>query len=357
MSNDRRPQSIPFWDWIQSFDPSQNPARGVDSNSAPAFTPFMDSFPFGGPGFGGPGGHRGPHPRPHPPPPPHGHPHHPHHPPGPHPPPPPPPGAEGDWGTWFHTGPYRGPQGYQAPHRSESVSETGVATPTTEQDKSETVNPADVPDPEEVAPEENHCGARPQGPGRGRGRHHRGGPGRRGGCGPRSGSDPHHGSESHPPPYSGPAFDLSSMFRGMASHPLFRHLQDPSQAAKDDSNSDSNSFTPPVDVFNTEKSFVLHVALPGAKKEDVGVNWDPEHGLLKISGVVHRPGDEAFLKTLTRGERTVGVFERNVPLPPDGSKDEVDGFGITAKMEDGVLVITVPKVEKEWTEIHKVDIE
>jgi HSP20 family protein len=48
-----------------------------------------------------------------------------------------------------------------------------------------------------------------------------------------------------------------------------------------------------------------------------------------------------------------------VALPPEGveERDEIDSFGITAKMEDGVLVITVPKVEREWTEIRKVDIE
>lgn len=353
-SNQQHPQSVPFWDWIQSLE-NQGHARGVD-NSASSFAPFMAGFPFG-PGYGGSGGPRGPpheghphHPRGPPP-----HEGHPHHPRGPHPPPPPPGAEDLDWGAWFHTGPYGGPNGRNN-RRNESMSEAGAATPTTEQDKnesSETVT-ADVPDPDEVTPEEDHCGSRPHGVGRGRGRPHRGGP-CRGGRGGRGGPGPHHGPGSHhPPPYPGQAFDLSSMFRGMASHPLFRNFRDLAQPNQE--STDPDAFTPPVDVFNTEKTFVLHVALPGAKKDDVGVNWDAERGVLKIAGVVHRPGDEEFLKTLTKSERTVGVFERNVTLPPDG-KDEVDGFGITAKMEDGVLVITVPKAEKEWTEIHKVDIE
>ena len=81
--------------------------------------------------------------------------------------------------------------------------------------------------------------------------------------------------------------------------------------------------------------------------------------MLNIAGVVYRPGDEEFLSTLASSERRVGMFERNVTLPPEGStqRDEVDGLAISAKMEDGVLVIAVPKLEKEWTEIHKVDIE
>jgi HSP20 family protein len=119
-----------------------------------------------------------------------------------------------------------------------------------------------------------------------------------------------------------------------------------------------STFTPPIDVFSTETAFVLHIALPGAKKEDVGVNWDSEKGVLNIAGVVYRQGDEEFLKTLSQSERKVGMFERNVKLPPrDEEKEEVNSDGITAKLEDGVLVVTIPKVEKEWTEVKRVDIE
>jgi len=35
----------------------------------------------------------------------------------------------------------------------------------------------------------------------------------------------------------------------------------------------------------------------------------------------------------------------------------VDGDAISAKLEDGVLIVTVPKVEKEWTEVKRVDIQ
>jgi HSP20 family protein len=118
------------------------------------------------------------------------------------------------------------------------------------------------------------------------------------------------------------------------------------------------SFVPPIDVFSTEKDYVLHVALPGAKKEDVGVNFDAEKGELNVAGVVYRQGDEEFLKSLTQSERRIGVFERTIKIPPTGQeKEEVDGDAISAKLEDGVLIVTVPKVEKEWTDVKKVDIE
>lgn len=123
-------------------------------------------------------------------------------------------------------------------------------------------------------------------------------------------------------------------------------------------NDNEDNFVPPIDIFSTEKAYILHVALPGAKKEDVGVNWDEEKGVLNLAGVVYRKGDEAFLQKLTQSERKVGLFDRTVRLPPgEGEKEEVDGDNITAKLEDGVLVVTVPKAEKEWTEVKRVDIE
>jgi HSP20 family protein len=125
---------------------------------------------------------------------------------------------------------------------------------------------------------------------------------------------------------------------------------------EDDEN--ENSFIPPVDIFSTETAYILHIALPGAKKEDVGVNWDSDKGVLNLAGVVYRQGDEEFLKTLSKSERKVGVFERSIKLPPgEEEKEEVDSDAITAKLEDGVLVVTVPKVEKDWTEVKRVDIQ
>ncbi|KAF5662366.1 heat shock 16 [Fusarium heterosporum] len=334
-----------FWDFVQHFDPA---GRGVDHQTDTSFPSFMSGFPFASPGAAGPG--------------PHPHAHRGHGPRGP----PPPPEADGFvWGPWF--------SGEEVPGSQTRNEQSQQAAGSESRESEDTLN---VPDPEEVVPEENQCGGRPAWAGRGRGRGRgRGGPhwGRgRGGFphGPHHG--PHHGSPHGPhpppppPPYGAP-FDFPALFRGWASHPFFRNMRDQFQENQDQNQSqDKNttetsdsSFNPPVDVFNTEKSYVIHVALPGAKKEDIGVNWDADRSLLKVAGVVHRPGDEAFINTLASGERKVGMFERTVTLPPVGAdeRDEVDGLGITAKMEDGILIITVPKAEKEWTEIHKIDIE
>jgi HSP20 family protein len=124
---------------------------------------------------------------------------------------------------------------------------------------------------------------------------------------------------------------------------------------------DEEAFQPPVDIYNTETSWVIHVAVPGAKKEDTDVSWDADKSAVLVSGLIYRSGNDEFLAGLITGERKVGLFNRTVTIPPEGGdgKEEADGTAVTAKMEDGLLIITVPKVEKEeqWTEIRKVDIE
>lgn len=102
---------------------------------------------------------------------------------------------------------------------------------------------------------------------------------------------------------------------------------------------------------------MIHVSLPGAKKEDVGVNWDTEKSELSVAGVIYRPGDEEFLKTLEMGERKVGPFERKVRLGTRANPAVVDVEGITAKLEDGVLRVEVPKMEEGFVEVKKVDVE
>ena len=62
------------------------------------------------------------------------------------------------------------------------------------------------------------------------------------------------------------------------------------------------------------------------------------------------------MKALAMDEREVGVFERKVRLGNRTNPAQVDADSITAKMEDGVLIVTVPRAE-EFVEIKKVDIE
>ena len=149
----------------------------------------------------------------------------------------------------------------------------------------------------------------------------------------------------------GPPFGMHPF----AQHPFAQFLS--SQFNPDGEDVDAKDYQPPVDVFSTTSSYHVHVSLPGVKKEDVGLNYNSDKSELSIAGVIYRPGDEDFLKTLSMGERKVGAFERKVKLGNERHPAEVDADGITAKLEDGVLRVEIPKTEKEYVEIKKVDIE
>ncbi|KAL9107746.1 MAG: hypothetical protein Q9227_007368 [Pyrenula ochraceoflavens] len=117
-----------------------------------------------------------------------------------------------------------------------------------------------------------------------------------------------------------------------------------------DSGNGDTDFEPRIDVFDTPTSYVAHLSLPGAKKQDVGVDWDGEHSALRIAGVAYRPHvDETMMSMLAVDgrKREVGVFEKIIKLGTRHEPASVDVSGITAKMQDGVLIVTVPKLEKE----------
>jgi len=194
--------------------------------------------------------------------------------------------------------------------------------------------------------EETPCGHTKRAPGNcgGRGRfHHRG-------------HGAFHNGFGGPHGFGGP---LESRPRGFPFHlsPFAGHpwVSGSFRAA---SESETNQdFSPPVDVFEMDESYVIHISLPGAQKDDVGINWNGDKSELSIAGVIYRPGDEEFLKTLALSERAVGPFDRKVRLGNESYPVRVAEDAITAKLEDGVLVVVIPKQDKGFVEVKKVDIE
>ncbi|KAF2492508.1 HSP20-like chaperone [Lophium mytilinum] len=238
-------------------------------------------------------------------------------------------GDEQPFGPWGHPWARRGPRGHRGPPPppAEPAAPAAPGEPSS--------NPP--PPPHHEHPHHEH--PRHDGP-----PHHRGCGGRRGrGFGGRGGFGGPWGSMG----MGGGPFN----FAGLATQ-LFG--QDNESGTKEASSED---FKPEADVFDTESAFVIHVSLPGAKKEDVGVNWDAEKSEVSIAGVIYRPGDEDFLKTLALDERKIGAFERKVRLGSRANPAQVDADMITAKLEDGILRVEVPKQDRDYVEIKKVDIE
>jgi HSP20 family molecular chaperone IbpA len=96
-------------------------------------------------------------------------------------------------------------------------------------------------------------------------------------------------------------------------------------------------FTPQVDIFETNKEITLLADIPGVKPENL--NIDLRDNILTISGDVEPAGDSGEEALLIEYE--TGRFYRQFTL-----SEVIDQNKIDAKLGDGVLRLTLPKVEK-----------
>jgi len=92
---------------------------------------------------------------------------------------------------------------------------------------------------------------------------------------------------------------------------------------------------PNVDVFECENSVVVVAELAGVSKEDVSVTFD--EGKIRITGV-RRDVMPYKTRKYCQMEISYNDFERIVHLPED-----VDSEKISAKLNNGLLVIEAPK--------------
>ncbi|WP_198001427.1 Hsp20/alpha crystallin family protein [Nibribacter ruber] len=96
-------------------------------------------------------------------------------------------------------------------------------------------------------------------------------------------------------------------------------------------------FTPQVDLWETKEAYAVEVALPGLKKEDIHVEF--QEGVLTVSGE-RKQREESQEQKYRRVESNYGKFSRSFQLP-----EQVDGAAINAQFENGVLHISLLKVE------------
>ena len=96
-------------------------------------------------------------------------------------------------------------------------------------------------------------------------------------------------------------------------------------------------FTPSVDIFENDREIVLLADMPGVQVKDL--NIDLRENTLTLNGgvePVQGSGEEDVLV-----EYEVGKFYRQFAL-----SELVDQGKIDAQLKDGVLRLTLPKVEK-----------
>jgi HSP20 family protein len=106
----------------------------------------------------------------------------------------------------------------------------------------------------------------------------------------------------------------------------------------------------PLDVAEKDDAFYLTAELPGVKKDDISVTL--ENGVLTISGEMKSEQTEKEGERIVRQERRYGKYVRSLRLGT-----QIDEKAIKAHYKDGVLELTLPKVEEVKPKKISVDVD
>jgi HSP20 family protein len=104
----------------------------------------------------------------------------------------------------------------------------------------------------------------------------------------------------------------------------------------------------PVNIVDNPDSYEVHVYAVGFAKENIRISV--ADGMLYISGT--REVDENNLPNFSLQEYPIKSFERVI-----GLNEQVDTANISAKQENGVLIITLPKTPEAQKPAQEVKID
>jgi len=102
-----------------------------------------------------------------------------------------------------------------------------------------------------------------------------------------------------------------------------------------------SAWRPMTDIYETKEAYIFKSELPGFKKEDVKVEFSGD--TLRLRGE-RKQEEETMAENCHRLERSYGIFERSFTIPKN-----VDAKKIEASLKDGVLILSIPKVEEAKT--------
>jgi len=105
---------------------------------------------------------------------------------------------------------------------------------------------------------------------------------------------------------------------------------------------------PAVDVIEDEKTYKVVAELPGMEDKDVAAAITGD--ILTIKGEKRAEKVEKY-RNYYVAERSYGMFQRSFVVP-----DGVDRDAFTAKVAEGVLTVTLPKIAKAQKEQKRIEV-
>ena len=125
---------------------------------------------------------------------------------------------------------------------------------------------------------------------------------------------------------------------GMLQDRMNRLFDDAGRGWRNDEPAATTTWSPSVDIFETEGEIVVKAELPGMKREDITLHL--ENNVLTLRGE-RKFEKETKEENYHRIERSYGNFSRSFSIPAT-----VDEEKIRADYRDGVLKIALPKKEQ-----------
>ena len=117
-----------------------------------------------------------------------------------------------------------------------------------------------------------------------------------------------------------------------------RLFEDAGRGYRGDEPAATTTWSPAVDIFETDGDIVVKAELPGMDRKDISLNL--ENNVLTLRGE-RRFEKETKEENYHRIERSYGGFSRSFSIPTT-----VDEEKIRADYKDGVLKIVLPKKEQ-----------
>ena len=108
----------------------------------------------------------------------------------------------------------------------------------------------------------------------------------------------------------------------------------------------ANATAPAINVLENENEYTVELAAPGLRKEDFDISINNDGDLVIKMEKKNEVKDEKA--HYLRREFAYSKYEQTLILPDDVNKDEVG-----AKMNDGVLNITLPKLNKSVQKVAR----
>ena len=101
------------------------------------------------------------------------------------------------------------------------------------------------------------------------------------------------------------------------------------------------SFSPKVDIAETDNEFEIQLHVPGMKKDEFNIDLDNDQ--ITISGE-RKFDNEKNERNFHSVESYFGTFSRTFHLPEVVNREKVN-----ATYQDGILTVSLPKDEKKVT--------